>query len=158
MIRTISKRQEQYLNAYLNSKKEKDEEEMTEQDQILEQFLPVRKGIRKNGFNIPELLDARGLSNIDYKGYTRFQTAVCNLQTSLVEDGIPFGSLKPLDGGLKKYGFPDGKEWDEVQFSRKKRLVSEIRAGLHYLDEEDKLTEVGKKFLIEFDKQLKLFK
>lgn len=155
MNKTISKRQESALNAYLKSIKDDDDHEMTMDDMLLEIFLPVKKGIRDNGLDSLSIAKMIGVKPNDLKSVIQTRSQICNFVKSMVKDGYPFGPAKC--GNRKKYGWATEDEWEEIEFKRKERMVGEISVGLHYLDSGDRLTEIGKRFMVEFDKQAKLF-
>ena len=155
MNKTLSKKQEEKLLGYLKAIKNDDDHALTIEDRLLEIFLPAKRGIRDNGHDAISLARMMGISENDLRQVNNVRSLVCNFVKAMVKDGYPFGPAKC--GNRKKYGWATEDEWEEIEFKRKERMVSEIGAGLHYLDTDDRLTEIGKKFMIEFDKQIKLF-
>jgi hypothetical protein len=155
MNKTLTKKQEERLERYLESVKNDDDHPMTMEDQFLEIFLPAKRGIRNNGHDILALAKIIGINEDDIRQVNNLRSLICNFVKSMVKDGYAFGPAKC--GNRKKYGWATEDEWEEIEFKRKERMVSEIGAGLHYLDGDDRLSEIGKKFMIEFDKQIKLF-
>lgn len=154
MNTTITKSQEKKLSAYLNELKE-DGGLVNVEDRLLDVFLPVKKGIEVNGMEAKEIAIKLRVNPNNYKQFAYFRTHLCQFQKMLVEEGYPFGGLKV--GKYKKYGWTTSNEWLRLSQSRKRRLAGEIHAGLLYIDEQDELIAPSKKFLIEYDKQQKLF-
>lgn len=131
------------------------EYEFTADDVIIDVFLPVKRGIRKHGLTVPELMDIIGLNKNNHKELCLFRTSICNFAQKIVKEGYPFGGLK--DGVLKKYGWAHGEEFDEIGWVRKKRLASEITNSIEYLEDGDAVKSIGKRLLGEIDKQMILF-
>ena len=77
---------------------------------------------------------------------------ICALQRSLICDGIPFACIQ--DGKYKKYGFTNNREFEEVQYRRKVRMLTEIKAGIKYLNDGDSIKKIGEKFTVECNKQI----
>ena len=152
MNRTISRRQ---INLLESEQKVRDEtgKKLTMSDKLLDLFLPVKVGVLKNGLTSKDIAKAFEAYTFQELSYIRVQ--ICELQSSLVKDGFPFGGIK--DGRLKKYGFPNEKEFAQIEMSRKERLLSEVTSGKKYLEDEDPLLSICNKMIKECDKQLKLF-
>jgi hypothetical protein len=153
MNKQISKQQVEMIQRSMESKKEDDDYSMTQQDQILDLFLPVKVGIYKNGLTAEDISEAMGAKS--FKEKAQIRTQICNLVSALIKDGFPFGGLK--DGRLKKYGFSKRTEFDRIEMDRKQRMIFEISAGAKYLDDDDPILPVCNKFIQQCDKQLKLF-
>lgn len=154
MTSQITKLQSKALYAMIEDKKE--DKKMSVQMKLLDLHLPVKIGIHKNGLTVEEMIHALGINNNNLKMKLKIRVAICNLVSELIKSGFPFGGLK--DGKLKKYGFPNDSEFEEITFERKTRMLTEVKAGIKYLDEKDPMKKICKTFLIESDLQLKLFK
>ena len=150
----ITKMQSKALYAMMEDKKE--DNKMSVQMQLLDLHLPVKVGIHKNGLTIEEMIHALGISNNNLKMKLKIRVAVCGLVSELIKSGFPFGGLK--DGTLKKYGFPNEQEFEQITFERKTRMLTEVKAGIKYLDERDPMKKICKTFLLESDSQLRLFR
>ena len=155
MNKKITKSQRTRLQNDIKIKKDDDKYVMTMNDKIIEILLLLGTGIRQNGAYVTELLNILGIDEGDFKQACYFRIQLCQCISSLVSEGYPVGGLK--DGRLKKYGWTTEKEFEELSFDRIKRLSSETQSALKYLNEENKLSLMGKKLLIEIDNQLKLF-
>jgi hypothetical protein len=156
MIKQLTRVQERRLENDLEALKSDDDYDLTIQDILLEVFLPAKIGIVKNGFDVPEIMKIIGISKKDYKTLCQTRTSVCQFVQSLVKQGYAMGGIK-TKGNLKKYGWATQQEFEQIEFDRKERCAKEISNTLHYLDDDDKLTFMGKSFLKEIDKQLQLF-
>lgn len=153
MNSVISKRQIDMLQTMIKMKKENDEEKLTLHDQILDHcFMPIKVGIRQHGFTADEIAEELGYAD-DLRRLMLMKSSICQLATNLCKDGIPFGAIKG-DKGKKVYGFCNNREFEELQYSRKVRMISELRAGMKYLNEDDSLLKISDKLVKEYDRQL----
>jgi hypothetical protein len=153
----LTRSQEKKLNSYVKDIKDDDEYDLTISDQILELFLPAKIGIREYGLNVENLMKIMGISQKDYRTICRFRSSISAFCSSMIKEGFPFGGIKDK-GELKKYGWSTLHEFEEIQNNKKERCAKEISNALHYFDDSNKLTNIGKTFLKEVDKQLELFK
>ena len=137
----------------IKMKKETDEEKLSLHDQILDHcFMPIRVGIRQHGCTADEIAEELGYSG-DYRQLLLMRSSICQLATNLYKDGIPFGAVKG-EHGKKIYGFCNDREHGELQYSRKVRMISEIKAGMKYLEEDDTLLKISDKMVKEYNRQL----
>jgi hypothetical protein len=154
MPKLLSKRQKEALHSYIKNKKEDDTINLTDMDRLIEVYLEFRQGIKENGFTIPEILEILGETNKYH-----WRSTMCQTCQSLYKDGFPFGGLKPGRGKLMRYGWAGTEEEKEqIQLKIKKNLRTKIRASLPYLNEEDKVKELGEKIIKECDKQFRQLK
>ena len=156
MIKQITRSQALKLEHHLKAIKEDDEYEMTFMDNFLDLFIPARIGIIKNGLDVKEIMKAMGITDRDYKTVCTIRSSICNFVQSMLKEGYAFAGVKEK-GKLKKYGWSTTEEFEQIEFDRKERCAKEISNTLHYLDDNNKLTFIGKSFLKEIDKQLELF-
>lgn len=152
MNATISRSQIRRLEAEQKVRDEKDGK-LSMNDKLLDLFLPVKVGINRNGLTSKDIANA--FEAYTFQELSHIRTCICQLQSALVKDGIPFGGIK--DGRLKKYGFPTEKEFQEIERDRKTRLLSEVQSCKKYLDENDPLINLCSKLITQCDNQLKLF-
>lgn len=153
MVTQITKRQANLLELEMKQKKEDDDYVMTIGDNILDLFLPVKVGLQKNGLTANDVAEAVGAKS--FKELTKIRTSVCQLASELIKIGVPFGGVKY--DGLKRYGFPTAREFDQIQMDRKKLIVEQIESGSKYLDDADPLKKICKTITKEYNKQLQLF-
>ena len=154
----LTPKQKNMLNNDLIVRKESEDYRESINDLLLELFLSIDSGIEKNGLTVPEIGVAIGMDIEDYKILSQARTIVSQFVTALVKNGFPFGGIKDKDVKLKKYNFSSNKkEWEKLQYSRIKRITSELTNTLNYIDDENMLSITGKKLLTECNKQLTLF-
>jgi len=158
MIKTITRSQMTRLENDIKQKIDEVKNKnyvLTFADQMILLFLDVQKGAEKNGLEVEQIADLIGINKKDFKALCTIRTKICQFQSQMIKEAIPWGGLKV--GKRKRYGWLYGNEYDRLQLERKKRIAIEIQAGLHYMEDNDLLTNIGKKFILEYDKQLKLF-
>jgi len=139
MLEEITRKQTQKLESYLLDRK--NHESLTVSDNILNIYLPVKKGIRKNGYNIYEIMEMLDYDIYDFKAVTKVRILVCQFAKELVKEGYAFGGLKT--GKLKNYGWAIKNEWRELETTRDKRLLSELKAHRNYISD-----STSKKYLL----------
>jgi hypothetical protein len=157
MNATITRTQEYDKVKGYEAKLNDDEYQMTTQDNILACYIEngkIRKGILQNGLTVDEFMEIQGYDLSDFRLKCQVRVQMCQFAASLIKDSIPFGGLK--DGGIKKYGFTNKKEWEELSRERKKRLITEVHAGVKFLEETDSLMLKCRNVIKEYDNQLKL--
>lgn len=152
MNTVISRRQISMLENMMKTKKDSDKD-LSLTDQVIDMFMPVKVGIRDHGLTAYEIAERLGDGRAkDYQNLCGVRSMICQISSTLVKEGFPFGGLK--DKGNKRYGFSNSREFYELQGTRKIRMISELKSGMKYLDEDDSMLKLGEKMLKEYNRQL----